>query len=396
MFKDIRCIEILNKLFDQSIAGIIVWDKTDFKLIYVNTAAKVAFGLDPSIDVTGENMFDYIDETTRKRMQDRIEKYLDKGVPAPPDTQKHTTLDGQEVYIMTSASPVEGDIIISLFQNVTEIHKTKENMARLMENLETPVALHEMVYDSAGVARDFLYREVNPAFEREFNLTKEEVRDRSVLEILPEIKTDRFNWVKFYGDMVRNKGKASFEEESEGLGKWFKIKAYHVNDNQFIASFADITESKELEKDLKDLAMTDPLTTIHNRRGGMLLLDNVFEMSKREKIPLSVIYIDIDNFKSTNDELGHRAGDDLLVSLSEHLKKFVRGSDIIFRIGGDEFVVGLLKTSFKEASKFCDRLKVKLKKEEIEVSCGIYEVSPEDNIDDIINKADIMMYREKG
>ena len=389
---------MLEKLFAQSVAGIVVWNKTNFDLIYVNDAAKVAFGYKggKENEMEDKNMFDYIDESTRKTMEDRIEKYVDKGVAAPTTVQVHTTKFGKEVHIMTSVSPVDGDIVISLFQDVTEIYKTKENMAKLMENLATPVALHEMVYDSSGEARDFLYKEVNPAFEREFGLTKEEVRDKSVMSLLPEIKDDSFNWVKFYGDMVKNKGEASFEEKSEGLGKWFKIRAYHVNGKQFIASFADITESKRVEQDLKDLAMTDPLTAVHNRRGGMLLLNTIFEMSKREKMPLTIIYIDIDNFKSTNDTLGHRAGDDLLINLAEHLKKTVRGSDIVFRIGGDEFVIGLLKTHFKEASKFSERLKIKLKKEEIEVSCGIYEVSPEDNIDDIINKADIMMYREKG
>ena len=90
---------------------------------------------------------------------------------------------------------------------------------------------------------------------------------------------------------------------------------------------------------VEERALTDDLTGIYNRRGFFFLANQQIEMAIRNKRMLLLLYLDIDNFKNINDELGHENGDRALIESANILKNTFRKSDIIARIGGDEFVV---------------------------------------------------------
>ena len=101
----------------------------------------------------------------------------------------------------------------------------------------------------------------------------------------------------------------------------------------------DVTELRSLQANLAALAMRDPLTGLANRR----LLDELFEASlsreRRNGAPLAVVYIDLDDFKEVNDTFGHDAGDMVLCETARRLRSTVRSTDLVARIGGDEFVI---------------------------------------------------------
>lgn len=107
----------------------------------------------------------------------------------------------------------------------------------------------------------------------------------------------------------------------------------------FIGASYDITERKEREEELHIKATHDPLTALPNRR----LLDDRLEVAlaqaTRRATKAAVIIVDLDQFKEINDQLGHRAGDELLVETGRRLRKIIRGGDTVARIGGDEFVI---------------------------------------------------------
>jgi diguanylate cyclase (GGDEF)-like protein/PAS domain S-box-containing protein len=114
------------------------------------------------------------------------------------------------------------------------------------------------------------------------------------------------------------------------------------NIDHFIALFADITLLKNHEDDLERLAHFDPLTGIPNRS---LLADRLAQAiahTRRSGNLLGVCYVDLDGFKSVNDQFGHEVGDQLLIEISKRLKECLRGGDTLARIGGDEFVLLLL------------------------------------------------------
>ncbi len=109
-------------------------------------------------------------------------------------------------------------------------------------------------------------------------------------------------------------------------------------------------------EEIKNLALTDELTQINNRRGFNHLAEQRLKDAKRFDKDISIVYLDIDNMKSINDLHGHQAGDDCLITLSSLLKTYCRDSDIIARVGGDEFLVMLLTQSATQTEEFCIRL----------------------------------------
>ncbi|MBI4849204.1 MAG: diguanylate cyclase [Nitrospirae bacterium] len=121
-----------------------------------------------------------------------------------------------------------------------------------------------------------------------------------------------------------------------------------IEDGKIVASvtaFRDITERKKMEEQLKAISVTDELTGLFNRRGFFTLAEKEFKLANRNRRRMSLLYLDLDGMKKINDELGHTAGDQALTDAANVLRKSFRDSDIIGRIGGDEFAVLITEAS---------------------------------------------------
>ncbi len=112
-----------------------------------------------------------------------------------------------------------------------------------------------------------------------------------------------------------------------------------------------------LQKELRLLASTDPMTKLYNRRYFKQISENIIDLAKREQENLSVVILDIDKFKTINDTYGHHVGDDAIISLSKKLQKHQRKSDILCRFGGEEFVILLPNTSIDGALFVANKIK---------------------------------------
>ena len=111
--------------------------------------------------------------------------------------------------------------------------------------------------------------------------------------------------------------------------------------DQAYVMFEDVTERHQMEQQVRQLAFYDPLTQLPNRRLLTERLDQSIAASKRSGGYGAMMFLDLDNFKPLNDQLGHEVGDLLLVEVAQRLKNSVRGVDTVARLGGDEFVVML-------------------------------------------------------
>ncbi len=126
----------------------------------------------------------------------------------------------------------------------------------------------------------------------------------------------------------------------------------------FIGSCIDITEHKEMEEELWELATTDGLTGFLNRRHFMVRLQEEFDRIQRNKeLESSVLMLDLDHFKSINDTYGHAAGDAVLKHFAEIIHSEQRKIDVVGRVGGEEFAIILPDTDLNEAHVFADRLR---------------------------------------
>jgi len=110
-------------------------------------------------------------------------------------------------------------------------------------------------------------------------------------------------------------------------------------DTTYVGVLTDITEKQEAEQKLHQLAYYDTLTQVPNRYSFMLRLEADIHYAMRQSSPLALLFIDLDNFKWTNDSFGHDAGDLLLIEVANRLQAHLRESDSLYRIGGDEFTV---------------------------------------------------------
>jgi diguanylate cyclase (GGDEF)-like protein len=103
----------------------------------------------------------------------------------------------------------------------------------------------------------------------------------------------------------------------------------------------DVTEEMEAKQQAEHMAFHDPLTNLLNRRAFLDRIEYLTKMAKRHEQSFALLFLDLDNFKLINDSYGHSAGDELLIETSKILKESIRKTDLIARIGGDEFVVVL-------------------------------------------------------
>jgi diguanylate cyclase (GGDEF)-like protein/PAS domain S-box-containing protein len=167
----------------------------------------------------------------------------------------------------------------------------------------------------------------------------------------------------------------------------------------------NITPLKMLEAKLYALSLYDELTQLYNRRGFMTLADQQIKISKRKKRPLLLIFADVNNFKMINDTYGHAEGDIALRELAAILKQTFRESDIITRMGGDEFVI--LITSFRSGkeSLYLRRLNHNVERFNrsgtrpyvLSISTGVVVFDPATfcSIDELLKDADRSMYERK-
>ena len=161
---------------------------------------------------------------------------------------------------------------------------------------------------------------------------------------------------------------------------------------------------------LEQESIKDPLTGLYNRRYLERRMDDEIKRALRYDLPLSVLLIDIDNFKLVNDTCGHQVGDSLLIYLSKLLINQIRDSDVVSRYGGDELLILTPSTSVTSAAILAERLRKKVETDQFEmsnadqpiqdfrvtVSIGIAGLDPETvDTETLIKHADEALYRAK-
>jgi diguanylate cyclase (GGDEF)-like protein/PAS domain S-box-containing protein len=211
-----------------------------------------------------------------------------------------------------------------------------------------------------------------------------------------------------------------FQSTGQGnvIGKTIELKAKHQNGRNFDAELSltalwlkdswhtvgivrDISKRKQAEEELRRLSVTDTLTSIYNRRYFVQVLENEIERAKRTVYEFSLIMLDIDRFKSINDQYGHNSGDLVLKSMAKMISNRIRKIDVFARWGGEEFVILLPDTSVKQAVNLAEELREHISRMDIPSVCqvtasfGVAGYCPEDTVDTLVNKADNAMYEAK-
>lgn len=228
--------------------------------------------------------------------------------------------------------------------------------------------------------------------------------------------------------LLNSEGKPSgvyvWEFQNTLNGRWYQCRDQAIQwiDGRLvrIEIATDITERKEMEQQLANAkalaerqANTDELTQLYNRRAFFTISRQVFHQVHRSKQRLAVVMFDLDHFKQVNDQWNHAAGDAVLVNISALAQSIVRGSDVLARVGGEEFAVVLPDTDENQAKQLAERLRAGFEQHKIaieggEISCtasfGIAcinlaelsgEFEPQTLLEDLLHAADKAMMQAK-
>ncbi len=243
-----------------------------------------------------------------------------------------------------------------------------------------------------------------------FKFKEDEIVGKSVLDtIVPHYDDSGNDLYKMIKKISENPEEFIYNE-NENVDKygnrywivWRNKPVYDENGNfvEILSIGSDYTEQKKLKDKLKELAEKDSLTGIYNRRKFLDILEKEIEKSKRYDNKLSILLMDIDDFKKINDTYGHEVGDFVLKLFSTLVIKNIRKSDIFARWGGEEFVI-LTFTDLNEAKILGEKICHVVSSfkfddlDKVTVSIGITDYKDSENINSFINRADSLMYKAK-
>ncbi len=310
----------------------------------------------------------------------------------------------------TSATPAVRE---ALTQGTERLAPAKEIGSRLLELLDqsqVAVALFDpaerLAYANPSYRSLYWDRaEASPTWEQ---VMREAHRSRNGLLI----DTDDINaWLVDVRKRYRKQPLRRFESDFAD-GRWLRVSEETRPDGWQLCVTTDVTSLKSTEADLRrtrDAALlasiTDPLTQLPNRRYVFDRLDRLLAESRTSGQPLTVVLLDLDEFKAINDRHGHAVGDQVLVSFANRLMQTVRQRDAIGRIGGEEFLLVLTDTGPEGAQRVLNELRAAFAAlpphslpagVTIGFSTGIAQAHPSDTTDSLWQRADQGLYRGKA
>ncbi len=173
----------------------------------------------------------------------------------------------------------------------------------------------------------------------------------------------------------------------------------------YLREAAPVLEAKRLMNTLRETALRDPMTGLHNRRFLQEYVDTLTTYTDRQKSQFSVLMADLDYFKQVNDTYGHESGDAVIKVLARLLKEEVRSSDLVIRYGGEEFLILLRDTGPEEGLALAEKIRAKVEETSIQVTNAVLKKTlslgvagyPDDSTTfwQVVKYADVALYRAK-
>jgi diguanylate cyclase (GGDEF)-like protein/PAS domain S-box-containing protein len=358
---------------------------------------------------------DYWTLTPRKYAADEARQLesLERTGRYGPYEKEYIRKDGSLIPLRLNGMLITGDdgqrYIWSLVEDITDSKRLEADLRVAATAFESQEGI--MVTNAQGVIL-----RINKAFIKDTGYTVEEVVGKT-----PRLFNSGQHEAAFYEEMWQSLQREGYwqgeirdrRKNGEIYPKWMTITAVKNEGvtTHYVSTHNDITQRKLAEDEIKLLAFYDPLTGLPNRR---LLLDRLHQAlanSARSHRQGALIFIDLDNFKTLNDTLGHPTGDMLLQQVAQRLSACAREGDTVARLGGDEFVVMLenLSEDINEAAVQLESASEKFMAELNRVyslggrdyygtsSMGVTVFGKQDEtVDGLLKQADLAMYQAKA
>jgi diguanylate cyclase (GGDEF)-like protein/PAS domain S-box-containing protein len=306
-----------------------------------NPAFECFFGAAES-EIVGKTDFDYVEPELARFFRQKDLEAMAAGQPVKNEEWVTFAKDGHRVLLETLKTPLrdrDGQVlgVLGISRDITERERASQQLA-LVNFALNHVKEAAYLADEQGC-----FHYVNDEACRVMECTRDELLKLRVIDVDHDT-TDPERWREYWELLKTNKSVTFESHHKTRSGKVFPVE---INTNYFeffgqayvLGLVRDITDRKQVEQQIRDLAYFDVLTRLPNRRLLMDRLGQALIASERSRQFGALMILDLDNFKALNDTRGHDVGDRLLVEVARRLTSSVRQEDTICRLGGDEFVV---------------------------------------------------------
>jgi len=388
-------------------ASVMVFDH-DLNLLLAGGEALRTHGYDPD-DMTGRNLAEIAPPGAFEFLRPKYEAALHGVV----DEFEMLSTDGTRCYLMHIGPLFEGDELVAgvvFSREIADRQLSGEHLRLADGSFES--AFTKAPIGMALVALDGTFLRANAALSRLIGYSPEEISRLTFQSIThPDDLEEDLELI----NQLLHGSIEDYEMEKryitrDGNEIWVSL-AVSLNKNKdgtplnFISQIQDISERKEFEEQLKRVASEDSLTGLANRRQLEIELEKQFERCRRYGESAALLMVDLDKFKSINDNHGHAAGDAVLRAVASELTARTRTNDIVARIGGDEFAILMVGGQLDTANRMAEELMARFDRRKVSfdgqvcgcpASVGAAVILEEDrNIDDVMKRADREMYSIK-
>lgn len=397
--------ERYQTLFERTTDAVFVC-QGDGHISTANTRAEALLGLTQE-DIRAHRLQDFIAPEERAQLEPLLRA---KHGESPIRQHQFTLLNQRRQRIPVELAQVQlhlkgHDVQLNIIKDISDRRQAEENLqliAKVFENTSEAIIITDA---------DTRIIKVNKAFAHITGFQPAEALGKT-----PRILHSSWQDKSFYDamwDKIKRYGEWQGElwnrrKDATPYAEWLSITALYNQHNEvtnYIGIFIDITEQRKAQERIHHLAFFDPLTELPNRALFMDRLQQALERAKRRNKKLALLFLDLDNFKTINDTLGHHAGDLLLQYFAQRVGGLIRNSDTLARLGGDEFTliledIGGVQNATGIARKVLDimRQPFVLEGQEIFTTTSIGICLFPDNgqtVEDLMRHADAAMYRAK-
>ena len=409
--------ERYRTLTEWSPEPLVVHDGTKF--IYANPAAIRLFGATSAQDMMGKPIFDRVHPDFRDLSRARVKANTEQGGTLPMQEMRFLRLDGMGIDVEVQSTSIAYDGAAALQVALRDVTERKVAERKF---LESESRYRRIVENSPDIVYAFsmtkggLY--YSPTVLAVLGYPVEHLIANPLLwaeSIHPEDRLVVGNAVESFKTGIPFRIEYRVKD-SEGDWHWLfdrSIGVREVDDDFVVEGLAtDITERKQAESQIEALAFSDPLTGLPNRRLLMDRLEQAITAAARHGHQTALLFVDLDDFKTLNDTLGHDKGDMLLKQIAQRLIACVREGDTVARLGGDEFVVLLedLSSNVQESATQAQGVTAKIlsalgQPYEIEghghhssasIGVTLFGGSEREAIEEPLKRAELAMYQAKA